>query len=286
MRAIHYGVVAVLLAGGTTHGQQPGDVLQAYLPGGILMEFRWIPPGSTAIGTTAAQERLLRAAGLSRRATTGEQPVHTYVTLTGFYLGAQEVTQAQWVAVMNTVPWARYAPYVPDGPAICISWHMANAFVARLNRAMGDAVYRLPTEEEWEYAARAGTASIWFFGDDPDSLAEYAWVHDNSLAADLRRPFAVGQKRPNPWGLQDVYGNVREWCANRPEVYVPDDFVGPPRTTGYDYMATRGGSRDSMPAGARSAARGVAVPTNAYNLLQGFRILRDKQVHHLRDAAE
>ena len=90
-------------------------------------------------------------------------------------------------------------------PVLGITYHAAMQYCRWLSMKTGK-VYRLPTEAEWEYAARAGTKTAYFFGDDPAKLGDYAWYADNSDDD----PQAVGKKKPNPWGLYDMYGNVAE----------------------------------------------------------------------------
>ena len=252
----------------------PGEEEVAYLPGGERILLRWIPSGSDAIGTTPERARRLFALGAHETEVEGEQPAHLFQT-GGFYMGQYEITQKQWVSVMGTAPWGHYLPYDPDAPAVCISWDRAVGFVTALNRALGADLYRLPTEEEWEYACRAGTDTIWYFGDSDDELGEHAWVFANSAADGIGPPHPVGQKRSNPWGLFDMYGNAREWCSNRPSEYVHNGFVGPARPWRGEFRAVRGGSRNSSSLFARSAARSASVPSMRYNILQGFRIVRD-----------
>jgi formylglycine-generating enzyme required for sulfatase activity len=119
-------------------------------------------------------------------------------------------------------------------------------------------VYRLPTEAEWEYACRAGTTTAYFFGDDPARLEEYAWYVENA-----EKPQTVGKKKPNPWGLYDMHGNVSEWCLDH---YAADTYsklkqaepvkqpVFLPTAMEYPYVA-RGGSWDDDADRLRSAAR-------------------------------
>ena len=252
----------------------PGEEIAAYLPGGERIILRWIPSGSDTIGTTPERAKRLLALGAHKTEVEGEQPAHLFQTK-GFYLGQYEITQKQWVSVMGTKPWGPYLPYDPDAPAVCISWDRAVGFVAVLNRAIGADLYRLPTEEEWEYACRAGTDAIWYFGDSDDELGEHAWVFANSAAGGKGPPYRVGQKKPNLWGLFDMYGNAREWCSNRPNEYVHNGFVGPAQPWRGEFRAVRGGSRNSSSLFARSAARSASVPSTGYNILQGVRIVRD-----------
>jgi formylglycine-generating enzyme required for sulfatase activity len=145
-----------------------------------------------------------------------------------------------------------------DGfPAISMTQHGANKYCQWLSAKTGH-FYRLPTEAEWEYAARAGTTTTYFFGDDKKQLGQYAWFEDNS---DFKYQ-KVGKKKPNPWGLYDIYGNVVEWvldqydpnfykeCASKPELEDPLRKATRP----YPH-SVRGGSWDDPPDACRSAAR-------------------------------
>ena len=183
----------------------PGEEEVAYLPGGELMTLRWIPSGSDAIGTTPERAKRLLVLGAHKTEVEGEQPAHLFQTR-GFYMGQYEITQKQWVSVMGTAPWGHYLPYDPDAPAVCISWDGAVGFVAALNRALGADLYRLPTEEEWEYACRAGTDTIWYFGDSDDELGEHAWVFANSAADGIGPLHPVGQKDRTLGGCSTCMG--------------------------------------------------------------------------------
>jgi formylglycine-generating enzyme required for sulfatase activity len=183
-------------------------------------------------------------------------------------------------------------------PAISMTQHSALKFCQWLSAQTGH-FYRLPTEAEWEYAARAGTTTAYFWGDDPAALGEYAWFFENSAVSNLETTNPVGQKKPNPWGLYDIYGNVAEWTLDQydPGWYAtlttPESRANPFHIPATLYPRTvRGGSFDDDPHHCRSAARRGSTPnwqaqdveipksiwylTNAQFL--GFRIVRPLKV--------
>jgi formylglycine-generating enzyme required for sulfatase activity len=123
-----------------------------------------------------------------------------------FYLGQTEVTQAQWRAVLRDNPAFHRGENVPVTGA---KWVDAQTFCTSMAHVTGRKV-RLPSEAEWEYACRAGTTSAFSFGDDRALLSEYAWAGPDAP----RRASDVCGKRPNPWGLCDMHGNVWEWCED------------------------------------------------------------------------
>lgn len=146
-------------------------------------------------------------------------------------------------------------------PALAMTQYNAIQYCKWLYARTG-VFYRLPTEAEWEYASRAGTSTAYFFGDDASKLAEYAWYKDNSAA----KTHAVGEKKPNPWGLYDIYGNVGEWTYDQytedykavaaaslavNPVVVPDKLYA---------NVIRGGNYDDVAADLRSAARLASDP--------------------------
>ena len=132
-----------------------------------------------------------------------ELPKHEVKITKGFYLCRFEVTQAQYQAIMGSNP--SRSTKGPDCPVDNVGVTDALSFCGKLAEITGRDV-RLPTEAEWEYASRAGRDTKWFFGDDPSQIGEYAWFKDNAGA----KSHPVGQKKPNPWGLHDIYGNVCE----------------------------------------------------------------------------
>ncbi len=122
------------------------------------------------------------------------------------WIGRHEVTQAEYRQVMQAAPSA----FPGDRrPVEQVSWAEAVEFCRRLGAREGK-TYRLPTEAEWEYACRAGSAAGFSFGDDDGRLGEFAWYDANAG----RRTHPVGSRKPNAWGLHDMHGNVWEWCAD------------------------------------------------------------------------
>lgn len=147
----------------------------------------------------------------------------------------------------------------PDQPAVTMSHFAARQYTKWLS-LMSQHVYRLPTEAEWEYAARAGTDTAYFFGDDPEQIGEYAWYYDNADES----YHEVGTKQPNPWGIHDIYGNVAELVLDQ---YKEDAYQGSDDkelssseavvwTTKMFPHVIRGGSFYDDPEKLRSAARG------------------------------
>jgi formylglycine-generating enzyme required for sulfatase activity len=138
--------------------------------------------------------------------------------------------------------------------------HAANKYCQWLSAQVGH-FYRLPTEAEWEYAARAGTTTAFFFGDDPKQLKDYAWFFENAPNFQYAK---IGLKKPNPWGLHDIYGNVCEWTLDQ---YAEDSFsklgdnggLWNKSTKPYPHIA-RGGHYDDDPELCRSAARRASNP--------------------------
>ncbi|MFM8634129.1 MAG: formylglycine-generating enzyme family protein [Planctomycetia bacterium] len=186
------------------------------------------------------------------------------VTLTKpFYIGAYEVTNAQWKCVMGTVPSLRK----DDGrPVERVTWEDAIEFCRKLSalpeERKAGRVYRLPTEAEWEYACRAGTNTKYSFGDDESRLSEYGWYGSNSGS----QTHPVGQKKANAWGLYDMHGNVWEWCSDWYGDY-PDGAVTDPKGPSEGSVRVRRGGGWYYTAWfSRSAARSRNVPTDRFYL--------------------
>jgi formylglycine-generating enzyme required for sulfatase activity len=220
-----------------------------------------------------------------RAASEDERPRHEVEITRPFYLGETEVTQEQYRRVTGRSP----SYYRPDGPGKekvagqntdelpveTVSWHDAEELCRLLSelpeeRAAGRR-YRLPTEAEWEYACRAGTGSHFHFGDNvtPEQLGEHAWFSLN--AGGRTRP--VRQKRPNPWGLYDMHGNVWEWCADGKRTYEVG-VVSDPRGPDQGPRVLRGGSWPGSVTGSRAASRWALGPDQRKSNI-GFRVACD-----------
>lgn len=222
-----------------------------------------IPAGTFTLGSPAAEK--------NRSPDEGPQAL---VALPAFWIGQREVTWNEYEVFMFASDKTGGAstpesdavshptkPYVEmsfgmgrEGfPAISMTHHAASKYCQWLSAKTGR-FYRLPTEAEWEYAARAGTTTAYSFGDDPAKLGDYAVVQADKYAL-------VGSKKPNPWGLFDMHGNVSEWTLDQyePEAYArlrgdpaPGTYV--PSTRPYPH-AVRGGNWSDTPELLRSAAR-------------------------------
>ena len=183
----------------TPSGSETPHDLTLDLGDGVTMELIYIKPGTFIMGGESTTDGRFQCV---------EVPKHEVTLTRGFYLGKYEVTQAQYQAIMGTNP--SRSTKAPDCPVDNVSEAEALAFCEKLAEKTGQET-RLPTEAEWEYASRAGKETKWFFGDDPSQLDEYAWFKDNADA----KSHPVGKKKPNPWGLYDIYGNVCERISDK-----------------------------------------------------------------------
>lgn len=222
----------------------------------IGMEFIRIPSGTFTMGSAANKD---------------EQPVHRATVSKAFYIGKYEVTIGEWKKVMgdsaNPIADEDKMFYEKDRqPIIYVSWGDVQEFIKRLSTQDGGA-YRLPTEAEWEYVARAGTKTQWFFGSDFGKIGTYAWIGSNSGG----KTHEVGKKEPNGFGVYDIYGNVSEWVHDRYAPYPSDAVTDSFGSKTGDDRVTRGGGWNITVLS--STYRGYAAPTYRKNNI-GFRLVR------------
>jgi formylglycine-generating enzyme required for sulfatase activity len=223
----------------------------------IGIEFVLIPSGSFIMG-----------AKTSSGAIDLVWPQHTVKISTPFYLGKYEVTQDQWEKVMGNNPSHFKGSMYPVDQ---VSWEDVVEFIEKLNKMEGHNRYRLPTEAEWEYAARSGTTELFFFGDNDSVLYKYAWYEDNSN----NTTHPVGQKEPNNWGLYDINGNVREWVQDwyEFEYYFRTNSLNDPKgPLSGEYRVSRGGSWDSPVEHCRVFHRDFIFPYRR-KITTGFRLV-------------
>ena len=195
------------------------------------------------------------------------------VTIThSFWMGKYEVTNERWNGVwkitdFNSTEQQLPVSQVSHGKAQAFCWKLTESEREAGNIPLGF-IYRLPTEAEWEYACRAGTASVFSFGDDPVSLSEHAWHQGNSD----RIYHQVGTKSANAWGLYDMYGNVLEWCFDWYGDYASFSAVNPLGTLRGKGRVLRGGGYTSRESQCRSSSRDQWAPiSRSFNV--GFRVV-------------
>ena len=192
-----------------------------------------------------------------------EEPAHQ-VTLSDFMIGKTEVTQEVWQAVMGSNP-SKFKG--SDLPVECVSWNDCQEFIKELNSLTG-LNFRLPTEAEWEYAARGGNKSKGYKYSGSNDIGSVAWYWDNSSS----KIHQVATKVPNELGLYDMSGNVYEWCGDWKGVYSSGSQTNPKGPSWGSYSVIRGGSWSSIGGGCRVSFRGGSVPDSRGNGL-GLRLV-------------
>ncbi len=220
-----------------------------------------IPAGSFLMGSPESEEGR----------DPDEGPVHKVTLTEDFYMGMYEVTQAQWMTLMEE---NRSTEIDPNYPVNKVNWFDCQEFLRRLNEYHNTDGFRLPTEAEREYACRAGTTTATYFGEDPTSeeIAEHAWYREIITWDELHE---VGLKKPNPWGLHDMHGNVSEWCQDWFGPYPSTNQVNPTGPVDGTEKVIRGASWRARPQWIRSADRGHFPPDNRRNTI-GFRVVWSK----------
>lgn len=193
----------------------------------------------------------------------GESPAHR-VSLSSFSIGKYPVTQKQWREVMGTNP-SRFAG-CDNCPVENVSWHDAQTFINRLNEKSGQK-YRLPTEAEWEYAARGGNMSRGYRFSGSNTISSVAWYDSNSA----KSTHAVGDKQPNELGIYDMSGNVWEWCEDWHGAYSSNAQTNPKGPSSGTGRIARGGCWFNLARTCRVSNRYSSDP-NAKERFLGFRV--------------
>ncbi len=227
----------------------------------IGMEFVEIPAGEFMMGCSKGDKECFN----------DEKPSHKVIITNSFYIGKYEVTQGQWKQIMRNNP-SYFQNCGNNCPVENVNWNDIQLFIHELNLKEGKR-YRLPTESEWEYSARAGSSTTYFWGSEEGG--EYSWYQENSN----KKTYPVGLKKPNAWGLYDMIGNVWEWTNDWYELYYERtnhiDPKGPivPHT-GSNWRVLRGGSSYYCNFPCRVSTRFPESPDNT-SQNPGFRLVLD-----------
>ena len=256
---------------------------------GVEYAFRWCPAGTFLMGSPTNE--------ISRCI---DETQHQVTLTKGFWMLETEVTQAMWQSVMDSNPSVFFTG--DNLPVMCVCWHACQEFCSKLSSKIGMKI-TLPTEAQWEYACRAGTtgpyagdldAMSWYGESDLDVMRQHKERKENGPDANggYGRLHAVGQKKPNAWGLYDMHGNVWEWCEDLDGAY-PNDAVTDPTgpnlgenraihddgsdseeeiSDDYEDRIIRGGSCNDTAEYCRSAYRGSIFST-CNSIIQGFRVV-------------
>ena len=210
---------------------------------GVSFTMVYVSGGTYTMGATAEQ---------GNDADSNEKPAHQ-VSLPGYYIGKYEVTQELWQSVMGNNP--SWFPGESRCPVECVSWEDCQKFITKLNKLTGK-TFRLPTEAEWEYAARGGNRSHGYKYAGSNSLGDVAWYEDNS--SDKTHP--VGQKSPNELGLYDMSGNASEWCQDLYGNYSGSSQTDPVGSYSGYFRVSRGGAWFWSADGCRVSLRSYDYP--------------------------
>jgi len=283
------------------------DQMKIDLGDGVTMKLVRLPAGEFVMGGDQSPEELARLYGGLVELYREEQPQHRVRITRPFYMGATEVTNAQFQAFVSSSgyaterelddrAWVRHSwrdPGFEQGashPVIYVSWNDATAFCQWLSKRTGMPV-RLPTEAEWEYACRAGTTGRFWWGESATAAGKYANVSDRTALREdpeveefgrdvldtddgYAKSAPVGSYRPNAWGLYDMIGNAFEWCADwhGKDYYGSSPVDDPQGPSSGEYRVLRGGGWDAGPTPCRSAYRRGWEPGDATES-HGFRVV-------------
>jgi len=236
----------------------------------LAEQWVWVEPGSFLMGSPDAE---------SGREP-DESPQHEVTFSKGFYIGKSPITNGQWESVMGIRSGEDVSKrsLSETCPAVFISWNDVQEFLSRINQIDERINYRLPSEAEWEYSCRAGTDTMWSFGEDRHALGDYAWYIDSESDVENQNACEVGVKKPNPWGLHDMHGNVWEWCNDAYDydyysISPSNDPTGPKSDSNSPRVA-RGGYFRYFTRHSRSASRNARNPDERHRVI-GARLVKE-----------
>ena len=237
-----------------THPTVSDNTISIPVKDGISIDMVRVEAGTFTMGATAEMKDPWNE----------EKPTHQVTLTNDYYIGKYEVTQALWKAVMGKNP----SLFKGDNlPVEQVSWDDCQEFISKLNRITGK-MFRLPTEAEWEYAARGGNKSRGYQYSGSNNTLDVAWFRDNSGS----NTHAVGTKQPNELGIYDMSGNVDEWCQDWKGAYNSSSQVNPTGANSGSYRVCRGGSWGCIARICRSSYRYCGTPVSRYTFL-GLRLV-------------
>lgn len=249
----------------TLHAQD--SILRVSVSDNLYIDMVWVPGGTFTMGSNETPKGV-------RLNYESARPEHR-VTVDGFYIGRYEVTQGLWRAILGENP----SKFTGNDslPVECVSWTEAQQFAILLSQLTGKR-FRLPTEAEWEYAARGGERpkvkadKTPFAGCGRDNLGDYCWY----CATSKGHTHPVGQLNPNVLGLYDMSGNVAEWCLDWVETYGAEEQTNPRGPRDGENRVLRGGHYNSVSAACTVYDRGWYLPSGKYEFY-GLRLVMEEE---------
>jgi len=254
------------------------ETLTLDLGKGATMKLVLIPAGDFLMGGKFSAAEAIKRFGGNPNHYQSELPRHKVTISRPFYMGIYEVTQSQWESLMDSKPYdGKMATKTgPDYPASWVHSNEAMEYCGKLSKKIGKTV-TLPTEAQWEYACRAGSDTVFCYGDDPKKISDYGWWHGNMIDNDKGKTYTRkgGLKKPNAWGLYDMHGNAWEWCRDwySKDFYASGENVDPEYTKETKLRTARGGSWYNGSIHMRSAARNSWTGPNYRHYNYGFRVV-------------